>query len=156
MNYYSFDEILNKCKNYCSKKETCKADIKNKFFQWKINFEYFDDVIEELEDERYIDEQRFAESFTKDKIRFNKWGLTKIRNELKMRDISTDSIESAFEKIDFEEYYQIIENEVNKKAKALKNIDKKQKKSKIINFSLQRGYELDLSLKIINGIINNE
>ena len=63
---------------YCSKAEHCIDDVRQKLWTWKVPTEEHDDIINTLIDNNFINEQRYAEAFVKDKFRFNHWGRIKI------------------------------------------------------------------------------
>ena len=62
----------------CSKSETCSFDILTKLKGWDLNEEDSRAIIKLLIEEKYIDDERFARVYVKDKFRFNNWGKQKI------------------------------------------------------------------------------
>jgi len=149
------DEVIIKIKSICSRKELSVFEVKEKLYAMKITELDFDEIIQELKNENFINEERFALAFTNDKYRFNKWGLKKIKYELKSRRIAEKNINMAFETIDYNEYSEMIKSEIKKKIKTIKTKDKNELKNKIFNFAQQRGYETNLISEVLRENLNN-
>ena len=67
-------EALSKVAGYCSTAEHCRAEISEKLQRWGLPYDAIDRILKRLEDEKYIDEERFCRAFVNDKYRFAKWG----------------------------------------------------------------------------------
>ena len=148
----SAKEALVKAQNLCARSEKCKADIRKKLYDWKTSVSDIENIINQLIEDKFIDELRFAEYFVRDKFRFNKWGRIKIEFALKQKQIPSDIIRKALEQIDEEEYHENIKNELLKKQKSIKDKDIYKIKEKLLRFAQSRGYELELSKNMIDNI----
>ena len=62
----------------CSRAEKCSSDIMTKLSQWGVGEENASVVLKQLIEEKYVDDERYARSFVRDKFRFNKGGKIKI------------------------------------------------------------------------------
>ena len=140
---------LQKAQNLCSKKEICCYDIRIKQKKWELSNQDISLIITQLVENNFIDETRYSEAYANDKFRFNKWGKIKIQYELKKRNISSSNINNALNKIDEKEYITTLKELLQKKSAELKNIDKFQKKQKLLRFVLNKGYEPEIVYKII-------
>ena len=96
---YKNPEILKKIKNYCSYQERCKKEVIEKLLALNLDQSKFDNVINYLIKNNYINEERFALAFTQGKFRIKKWGKIKIILELKKRRIDSDLINKAIDQI---------------------------------------------------------
>lgn len=110
-----------------------------------------DTITEKLVSEGFISDVRFSVAYASDKFRFNKWGRYKIRMMLQ-EFVSEENIDQSFSEIDDVEYRLMVENELEKKYKTLKNIILPQKKNKLYSFAQSRGYEFDL----VNEFLKNK
>ena len=72
------DEILYKLAARCSVSEQCLNDIENKLAKYDLPEEERTRILRHLVEEKYVDDQRYAEAYVRDKYRFNKWGRMKI------------------------------------------------------------------------------
>ena len=67
----------NKAAFLCSRSEHCSFDIQDKLMLWGLSSEDALLVISKLIEEKYLDDERFARAYVKDKFRFNHWGKQK-------------------------------------------------------------------------------
>ena len=85
-------EFFLKASYYCSLSEHCIQKVREKLVQWETPKEFIQPIIDRLVEEDYINEERFARAFVKDKFRFNHWGRIKITTHLRALAISSDII----------------------------------------------------------------
>lgn len=128
----------------CSTKEICEHDAIEKLHKWEIFYDDADEIVTWLIKEKFIDNNRFARFYTRDKYRFNKWGRIKIRYALKTKEISSNDIEDAMSEINEKEYRDILSHVVKAKLKSTKEEDPYKLKSKIHNHAQSKGYESKL------------
>ena len=139
-----YKEALHKAAALCSSGERCEHDIREKLLLWGMSDNDATKIINYLIQEKFLDEKRFAEFFTKDKFRFNKWGKIKIAYMLKQKHISSSIIQEALNSIDDEEYYSALQELMQSKLKQLKYKDKNDKRTKLFRFAQSRGFESQL------------
>lgn len=137
---------------WCSQQEKCKADLRQKLFRWEITSEGAEKILQQLEADNFINEERFARAFAKDKIRLNKWGKYKVRYQLKMKEIPEAYITNALSEIDEEEYLDLIRKEILEKNRKTKAATDWERKGKIMQFAQSRGYEADIVMGILDEI----
>ena len=125
----------------CSKSEHCTSEIRQKLKLWGVSAEDSDLVIEKLTAEKYIDDERFARAYVKDKFRFNHWGKQKIAYMLKSKNISSDILELAFEEIEEDGYSDELRKLLTDKLKSTKGKDKYDLRNKLTRFAMGRGFE---------------
>lgn len=138
-----YDQIIAKAKHYCAYQERCISEIRKKLVQWKASGKQAEKVIQELIDEKYLDEERFAGIFAAGKFRNNQWGKLKIEMELKKRGIPEDIVTKALSSIDNDEYSGILKTLLERKSHEYGDIDPFEKKQKLIRFALGKGYTID-------------
>lgn len=147
---------LHKAAMICSNQEMSKREIRNRLMKWGIDEKNIVHIVNKLVDEKYIDEERFALCFFRDKIRLNKWGKEKIIYGLRSSGLPENLIMSASDKIDAQEYYDMIEGEINKKLKLTRQTDIFNIKAGIFRFAQSRGYEIGIVSQIMNKLLNCE
>jgi regulatory protein len=125
----------------CSRGETCSFDIHAKLKAWELSDEDSMAVISLLKKEKYLDDERFARAYVKDKFRFNHWGRQKIAFMLHSKNISKDIQESAFEEIEEEAYSDQLVKLLKDKEKTIMAKDKLDKRNKLMRFAMGRGFE---------------
>ena len=143
------DILLNKAATYASRCEHCESEVREKLLVWGSSNEETEEIIAYLVEERYIDNQRYANSYTRDKFRFNHWGKYKISMMLRSKDIDKDTIEEAISQIEEEEYLEKLEQILKDKLRSLKYSSEYEKKGKLFKFAQSRGFESSAISKVI-------
>jgi regulatory protein len=144
--------VLEKAMRYCSSRETCRADLLKKIQSWGLTGDPAIKVINQLEQEGFLNELRYARAAVNDQYRFNKWGRIKIRYYLQQHGIPASIITEALEGIDEEEYRRMIKNQLTEKEKHSRFVNQWDRKAKLLRFAASRGYETG----IVSGIIGEE
>ncbi|MFH2143463.1 MAG: regulatory protein RecX [Bacteroidota bacterium] len=150
-----YKTILNKASRLCSTKEMCKTEIEEKLNIWGAAKSDFLKIIKYLENEKYIDEERYANSFIHDKLLFNHWGKVKLKYFLKQKKISENIISMAINNIDEKKYFDIIKIELIKKLKTIKTKNQFEIKTKLVAYVVQKGFETDMAMKVADEILRN-
>ena len=145
-------EIENKIKIYCSYQDRCHKDVVLKLKDFNIDNKGKNEIISNLIKENYLNESRFCKSFARGKFRIKNWGRIKIKNELKLRDISSYNISLALKEIDDKDYIEKLDSIFKKKLSSLGNINVNIKRKKIFSFLKYRGWENNLIFEKINEI----
>jgi regulatory protein len=146
------DILLNKAATYASRCEHCESEIREKLLAWGGTSNEINEIITYLIEERYVDNQRYANSYTKDKFRFNHWGKYKISMMLRSKNIESEFIEDALEQIDEEEYLEKLQQILRDKLRSLKYSSEYEKKGKLFKFAQARGFESGVISKVIDSI----
>ncbi|MBN2892563.1 MAG: RecX family transcriptional regulator [Bacteroidales bacterium] len=146
----NFEQTLSKAMRFCSTKEVCVFDIKTKLKNWGVDNSVSQKIISNLIEEKFIDEQRYANAFANDKFHFNNWGKIKIKYELRAKRIEIDSINIALENIADEEYSNKIKSLIENKLKTTKESDFQKLKAKIFRHLASKGFEPEIFSKLLN------
>jgi regulatory protein len=146
------DILLNKAATYASRCEHCESEVREKLLDWGGTCKETDEIIAYLIGERYIDNQRYANSYAKDKFRFNHWGKYKISMMLRSKNIESEFIEEALNQIDNEEYLEKLQQILRDKLRSLKYSSEYEKKGKLFKFAQSRGFESSAISKVIDLI----
>jgi regulatory protein len=138
----------------CARCEQAEGDLRKKLRDWKIGISDANAIIERLKAERYLDNERFANAYCRDKLRFNGWGRIKISFMLKGKGIEQDYIDAAIAMIDEEKYCQILDDALETKLKTLKDKTPGQTRSALMRFAASRGFEPNLIFPAIDKLMN--
>ena len=144
------EDFFLKASYYCSLSEHCIQKVREKLVQWEAPKELIQPIIDKLVEEDYINEERFARAFVKDKFRFNHWGRIKITTHLRVLSISSDIIAKAIGEIDEDEYAEILDEIVEKKRKTIKKGTDYEIRAKLLRHALSRGFEYELIASKLN------
>jgi len=145
-----YNSALSRAMALCSQREYCTGDIRAKLRSWSVGEPDSEKIIMELIREKFIDEKRYAEAFVKDKFRYNKWGIIKIRAELKMKGIPGGITDQAISTIDKEYYRNALEELLLAHRRSIKAKNQYDLKGKLLRYGLSKGYESTLLYEIIS------
>ncbi len=136
-------EAVIKMQRYCAYQERCHSEVRNKLIALKVYGDDLEYVITELIKEDFLNEQRFAETYSGGKFRIKKWGKQKIKKNLKAKMVSEYCINKGLAVIDDDEYSKTLNTLIKKYRKERKNKDwtKLEMNKKCIQFCQNKGYE---------------
>lgn len=150
---FSFLQAKQKIEAYCAYQDRCHYEVSNKLSQWGISGEQKEQLIADLIANRFLDEERFAESYVSGKFHIKHWGKIKIRQQLKSKFIPEYCIQKAINQIDREDYYATLKQLAERKSNELKSEkDSWKKKAKIMRYLASKGYEQDLIYDVVSEI----
>lgn len=142
--YISQDEALAKLQKYCAYQDRCHQEVRSKLLDLGVYGDALEEIIAELIQDNFLNEERFARSYARGKFRIRQWGRNKIKQELKFRRISDYCLRKAMEEITEEDYEQTLEGLIEKKWREVREKDAFKKRAKIANYLVQKGYETPL------------
>ena len=128
----------------CAQAEHCQQEMRDKMRRWEMVPEVQERVIARLVKERYIDDERYARAFVKDKIRYNKWGRRKVQQGLWTKRIDDDIQQRVLDEIDDEEYLAVLKPLLAQKRKSIKAQSDYELNQKLVRFALGRGFTFDI------------
>ena len=144
--------VLQKIQYFCSYQERCIRDTEEKLKDWAVQKRLIPSIISQLQEEGYINEERFAKVYAGSKFRINKWGRQKIEFELKLKRIPEVLIQKGIEEIDEEDYQRILRDLIRKKQKGITPEKDLNIREKIITFVQGKGYEMELILTALKEL----
>ena len=128
----------------CAQAEHCEKEMRDKLKRWGIDESAQNHIIERLINERYIDDERYARAFVKDKIRYNKWGRRKVQQGLWMKQIVPEIQQRVLDEIDDQEYLNVLRLLLKQKRKSVKAESDYELNQKLVRFALGRGFTFDI------------
>lgn len=137
------EEAWNKITAYCAASERCKQETIEKLKHWEVDTTVINQIIPKLEEENYLNEERYCKSFVHDKFYFNKWGKKKIAQALYAKRISSAVAWKHLDTINQEDYLDVLQHLLESKKKSIKAKNEYELKGKLIRFALGRGFEME-------------
>ena len=128
----------------CAQAEHCRQEMRDKMKRLELDETAQNRVIARLIKERYIDDERYARAFVKDKIRYNKWGRRKVQQGLWMKRIDDDIQQRVLDEVDDEEYLNVLKPLLVQKRKSTKAENEYELNQKLVRFALGRGFTFDI------------
>ena len=128
----------------CAQAEHCEQEMRDKMRRWKLDETVQNRIIDRLIKERYVDDERYARAFVKDKIRYNKWGRRKVQQALWKKRIDADIQQRVLDGIDEKEYVDILRPLLKQKRKTTKAENDYELNRKLVRFALSRGFDFSI------------
>lgn len=152
-------EAMNRAMTYCALAERCAWDVKRKLRNWGVEEEHYEEILEQLFREHYLNHARYASAYTRDKYRFSGWGWRRIEQELRLRQISSSDIAIAHE--------VLAEEEKTEQDKVLELLERKMRSlphtleprkiyERLLRFGLYRGYCYEDVVRATRSLLNGE
>nr|WP_282161999.1 regulatory protein RecX [Ulvibacterium marinum] len=138
---HTLSEATKKMERYCAYQERCHKEVVSKLKEMHMIPEVIDQIMAHLILENYLNEERFAKSFARGKFSIKKWGRNRILKELKLRNISKYNIQTALQEIDEEDYKKTLDTLANKRVEQLTGKSLQEKRRKLADYLLYRGWE---------------
>ena len=134
----------------CAQAEHCQQEMRDKMRRWELDETVQNRIIDRLIKERYVDDERYARAFVKDKIRYNKWGRRKVQQALWQKHIDADIQQQVLDEIDEKEYLDILRPLLKQKRKSIKAESDYEQNQKLVRFALGRGFGFDIIRQCLN------
>ena len=143
------DVALKKILHYCDYQDRCKKEIFTKLNSFELTDNDRDFIINFLNDEGYINDERYCRSYVKSKLSLKKWGVNKIKISLISKGVDRDIIDTVVSEIDQDSYKEeLIKLLENKK---INESDPYKRKAKLIRYAVGKGYSLSMVMEVLGG-----
>ena len=108
-------------------------------------------ILQSLQEDKYVDDLRYASAFAREKSRLAGWGPAKITYTLVGKGIPRTIVTEALGEVDQNEADRRMRSVLEIKLKTL--IGDPQIKFKLLKFGLTRGYEYDQVAPVVDGLL---
>ncbi len=150
MEKLSYEQLQQKIQHFCAYRERCEFEVKKKLKELGADDNQSDEIIDELKNDNFLDDNRFTEIFVKSKLKHNKWGKLKIEAALKQLNITNDIIRKHIGQIDEKQYEQTLNDLISKKIKDYNNCKYDTRKNNIARYCIQKGFEPTIVWQFVN------
>ena len=144
-----------KLKKYCAYQERCQEEVRQKLTSFKLTSDQREQVIAQLIEQNFLNEERFSEAYARGKFRMKSWGRKKIILALRQKDISDYCIKKGMLQIDENEYIATLNQLLEKNYLKHKGIKEYQRAAKTAQYAISRGFEPNLVWRQLKTITND-
>jgi len=130
---------------FCSYRERSEKEIIKKLTDKKFSKEIISSTLRKMKDLNFVNNLRFAKSFSRGKNRGNRWGKIKIRYELVGKGLNDEEITIGLDSIDSKMY----EESLKKNIEIFRKKNKSDNNNKLIGHLARKGFEMNLILNYI-------
>ncbi len=147
-----FQKAMEQALNFLSFRKRSRKEVYDRLRKSDFPEETILSVLDRCQDLKYIDDYSFAESFIKDKTNINKHGSRRIKQELRLKGIS-DEIINSFE-VDQEAEYEMALRLAEKRVRSYKNDDYQKKYRKLSGYLARRGYDYSIISDVLKEVLS--
>ncbi len=147
---YTDKEALTKISAFCAYQERTQQEVRDKLYGYGLNKDSVEIIIVKLIQENFINEERFAMAYAGGKFRIKKWGIKKIQEALKQKNISEYCIRQALKEISAKEYRATLQELIEKRALKEKEKNEYKRKYKIAQYLIAKGYDPEMVWEELN------
>ena len=109
-------------------------------------------MLQQLTEQGFISEERFAKAFVKDKFKFNGWGRIKIAHQLRQKGITGETIAEAMTAIDDEAYRQRLVELLRANWRTVQGRDARSAWAAMMRFAASRGFESSIAGECVKQV----
>ncbi|AFC24953.1 regulatory protein RecX [Saprospira grandis] len=155
--YISYEAALAKLQSFCAYQERCHQEVRKKLMDLGVYGERLDEIVADLIEDNFLNEERFAHAFAGGKFRVKSWGRLRIQRELKAKNVSAYCIRKALKnELPEEEYFPKLLELLRKKNRLINKGDYYSRSKKLAQYAQYRGYESHLIWEAIKIVLNEE
>ena len=143
------DVALKKILHYCDYQDRCKKEIYAKLDSFEVSDSDKNFIVEFLQDEGYIDDERYCRSYVKSKLNLKKWGVNKIKLSLLTKGVDREIVDNVISEIDQDSYKEELANLL--KNKKINESDPYKRKAKLVRYAVGKGYSYSLVMEVLGS-----
>lgn len=143
------DIALKKILHYCDYQDRCKKEIFTKLDTFELAEDDYDFIVDFLNDEGYMNDERYCRSYVKSKLNLKKWGVNKIKLSLIAKGVDREIIDDVISEIDQDSYKEELVNLL--KNKKINESDPYKRKARLIRYAVGKGYSLSMVMEVLGS-----
>ena len=140
-----------KAQHFCAYQERSQHEVRDKLYELGLYPKVVENIITELITDNFLNEERFANAYTRGKFNQKGWGKIKIKQGLKLKKVPDALIKKALMQIPDEDYLQMLQKVIDKKAVLLTEKNMYKRNYKLQQYAMSRGFESDLIADVLRG-----
>ena len=144
-------ETLLKLSALCARAEHSSGEMLEKMRRWQLSDDARERVLDRLIDEKFVDDERFARLFVREKIRFDRWGRRKIEQALYQKGVASDISRRVLDEVDDEAYVAELKKLIAAKRRSVQAESDYEMRAKLTKYALGRGFGYNVIRQCIDG-----
>ena len=137
----TYEMALQRLSALCASAEHCEYEMTEKMRKWEVEESDRERIMEYLRKAKFVDDERYARAFVKDKIKYNKWGRRKVEQGLWAKHIAEDIRQRVLDEVDESQYKSVLTDLLKSKRRSIKAANDYEMNRKLIKFALSRGFD---------------
>ena len=140
----TYEMALQRLSALCASAEHCEYEMTEKMRKWEVEESDCERIMEYLRKAKFVDDERYARAFVKDKIKYNKWGRRKVEQGLWAKHIAEEIRQRVLDEVDESQYKSVLTDLLKSKRRSIKAANDYEMNRKLIKFALSRGFDYSI------------
>ena len=150
------NKIWQRALKYISYRPRTAKEVREHLLHQDYEPEIINIVMDKLQQQDWINDSRYAQEFTKQRIKLKPRGKKQIAQELKLKGIPIEEIELSLKSIDYNTEYQMAIILASKKYHQLKDKDWQTIQRKIGSYLQRKGFSFDVIHDVFHQLKEDE
>ena len=146
-------QALQSLMRLCARSEKSSGDALRLMRTWGVPEGEQRGVLDRLIADRYIDNRRYAEAYTREKSRLSGWGERKIAMQLRLKGVEKEVISAVLsELVDDEGKGERLRAKLERKMRTTKAVNDYELRGKLLRYALGLGYDYDTAMAAVEEV----
>ncbi len=135
------EQLYTALMRFCAYRDRCSSEVAQKMDELEVPDHLRDTLFNQLREERFLDDLRYAEQYVRGKFNQKHWGRVKIAYGLFQKGLPQRLIDQALMQIEEEDYQKTINYLIAKQRPKIKAKNAFERSQKLKRYLQNKGYE---------------
>lgn len=150
-------QALQSLMRLCSRSEKSTGDALRLMRTWGVPEAEQRGVLDKLIADRYIDNRRYAEAYTREKSQLAGWGERKITMQLRLKGVERETISAVLsELMEDDSMAERLRDKLTKKLRTVKATNDYELRGKLLRYALGLGYDYDIASEVVDEVVKRK
>lgn len=146
-------QALQSLMHLCSRSEKSTGDALRLMRTWGVPEAEQRGVLDKLIADRYIDNRRYAEAYTREKSQLAGWGERKIAMQLRLKGVERETISAVLAELKADDTMaERLHEKLTKKLRTVKAANDYELRGKLLRYALGLGYDYDMAAEAVERV----
>ena len=146
-------QALQSLMRLCSRSEKSTGDALRLMRTWGVPEAEQRGVLDKLITDRYIDNRRYAEAYTREKSQLAGWGERKIAMQLRLKGVERETISAVLAELMADDSMtERLHEKLSKKLRTVKAANDYELRGKLLRYALGLGYDYDMAAEAVERV----
>ena len=146
-------QALQSLMRLCSRSAKSTGDALRLMRTWGVPVAEQRGVLNKLIADRYIDNRRYAEAYTREKSQLAGWGERKIAMQLRLKGVERETISAVIAELMADDSMaERLHEKLTKKLRTIKAANDYELRGKLLRYALGLGYDYDMAVEAVERV----
>lgn len=146
-------QALQSLMRLCARSEKSTGDALRLMRKWGVPEAEQRGVLNKLLADRYIDNRRYAEAYTREKSQLAGWGERKIAMQLRLKGVERETISAVLaELMNDDDKLERLREKLQRKLRSTKAASDYELRGKLLRYALGLGYDYDMAAEVVDEV----